>query len=85
MPILKGMDVERKLQPPFVQVPLWPVITPMIAGWCAMLDISLIVLHAVTNGRYPSLECPLLSLIQPVNAVTDFGMGKGGVYTKRRI
>ena len=41
---------------PLIFVPLGPIITPLLALWCAMLDISIILSHALTHGRYPSLE-----------------------------
>ena len=40
---------------PFIIVPVWPILTPMLAVWSALLDISTIVVHALTSGRYPSL------------------------------
>jgi multisubunit Na+/H+ antiporter MnhC subunit len=29
--------------------------SPLLALWCLMLDLAIIVAHSVTNGRYPSL------------------------------
>jgi len=49
------MDARHESIPPLVYVPLGPVITPMIAGWCVLFDVSILAAHALTNGRYPSL------------------------------
>jgi hypothetical protein len=55
------MNEAKKPEPPLIFVPLWPVLTPLLAVWCGLLDVSVIVAHLLTNGSYPSLAKVVVS------------------------